>query len=104
MIPPFLRSHRRGEPHNPQDRQPESGSATAMRAIQDQTPVEQNREEIERAVDDVKRVGIHDELTKMGFEFDHGHGSSEDRCEVWVNRKTGRGLMIEWFALPEVAR
>ena len=49
-------------------------------------------------------MGICDELKRQGYEFDHEYGSSEDRMEVWVNRKTGRGILIEWFSLPEVAR
>jgi len=41
-------------------------------------------------------------LRKQGYEFDHEHGNSEEKMEVWVNRKTGRGIAIEWFTLPEV--
>ena len=47
---------------------------------------------------------IGEELKKQGYEFDHEFGNSEDRAEVWVNRETGRGVAIEWFSLPEVAR
>ena len=47
-------------------------------------------------------MSIHDELKKLGYKFDHEHGCSEDRTEVWVNRSTGMGIAIEWFRLPEV--
>ena len=46
-------------------------------------------------------MGLYDDLEKEGFEFDHEYGDSEGRTEVWVNRKTGRGVMIEWFSLLE---
>ena len=49
-------------------------------------------------------MGLQDELDRQGYEFDHDYGDSEDRTEVWVNRMTGRGILIEWFSLPEVAR
>lgn len=49
-------------------------------------------------------MSVYAELAKMGYEHDHEYGSSEERAEVWVNRKTGMGVLIEWFRLPEVAR
>lgn len=49
-------------------------------------------------------MGIHHELKKQGYEFDHEYGNSDDRTEVWVNRRTRCGVMVEWFMLPEVAR
>ncbi len=48
-------------------------------------------------------MSIQDELRKQGYEYDHEYGHTEDRTEVWVNRKTGRGIASEWFLLPEVA-
>lgn len=49
-------------------------------------------------------MSIHKELKKQGYEYDHEYGDSEERMEVWVNRKTGMGVAIEWFRLPEAAR
>lgn len=47
-------------------------------------------------------MSIYDEIRKLGYEFDHDYGCSEERTEVWVNRSTGMGIAIEWFRLPEV--
>jgi hypothetical protein len=44
----------------------------------------------------VVRMSIYDEIRKLGFEFDHEYGNSEERMEVWVNCSTGMGL----FSLP----
>jgi len=49
-------------------------------------------------------VGIQDELLEMGYEYDDGYGNMERRAEVWVNRKTGTGILVEWFHLAEAAR
>lgn len=49
-------------------------------------------------------VRMRDELRMQGYEFDHGFRSGNGRSEVWVNRKSGRGIAIEWFRLPEAAR
>lgn len=49
-------------------------------------------------------MSIQDELRRLGYEFDHEFGCTEERTEVWVNRETGMGIAIEWFRLPEVAR
>lgn len=43
-------------------------------------------------------------LKKLGFEFDDEFASSEERLEVWVNRKRGMGVAIEWFRLPKVTQ
>lgn len=54
---------------------------------------------------EVMAVGIYDEIRKLGYECDHDfNGGSEEHMEVWVNRKTGMGVAIEWFRLPELAR
>jgi len=47
---------------------------------------------------------IHDELSRLGYEFEDEFGSSEDHTEVWLNCDAGIGVAIEWFRLPEVAR
>jgi len=49
-------------------------------------------------------MSIYDELSRLGYEFDHEYGDSEEKAEVWVNRKTGTGVLIEWFNLAEAAR
>ena len=48
------------------------------------------------------KMSIQDELEKLGYEFDHEYGDSEERREVWVNRGAGMGVAIEWFRLLEV--
>ena len=49
-------------------------------------------------------MSIYDELSRLGYEFDHEYGNSEERMEVWVNREKGTGVMIEWFNISEVFR
>ena len=44
---------------------------------------------------------IHDEFKKMGYQFEYDHGDSEDRTEVWINKKAGMAVRIEWFRLDE---
>ncbi len=46
-------------------------------------------------------MGLRDELKRLGYEFDHAYGCSEDRTEVWLNRKRGVGIAIERFRLPD---
>ena len=41
-------------------------------------------------------------LTQQGYELDNEEKSGEDRMEVWINRRTGRGVLVEWFRLPGV--
>ena len=59
-----------------------------------------------RAVPDLghggKNMSVYKELRQMGYEFDHEYGDSEERMEVWVNRETGMGIMLQWFRLAEV--
>lgn len=47
-------------------------------------------------------MSIQEKLKKLGYEFDHEYGDSEERREVWVNRGAGMGVAIEWFRLLEV--
>jgi hypothetical protein len=49
-------------------------------------------------------MGIHEELERLGFELQEELGSSEDRTEVWISRRSGMGVSIEWFRLREVRR
>ena len=51
-----------------------------------------------------EKMSIYDELSRLGYEFDHEYDDSEERAEVWVNRTAGTGVLIEWFNLPEVAQ
>ena len=50
------------------------------------------------------RMGVSAELRKQGYEYNHELSNPEDRSEVWVNRRTGTGVLVKWFRLPEVAR
>ena len=49
-------------------------------------------------------MGIHDELTKMGYRFEYERGDSEERTEVWVNKEAGMAVRIEWFHLDDGVR
>jgi hypothetical protein len=44
---------------------------------------------------------MYDELQKQGYEFQHEHGDSEKRTELWVNPLTCEAVRIEWFSLVE---
>jgi hypothetical protein len=44
---------------------------------------------------------MYDELQEQGYEFQHEHGDSEKRTELWVNPQTCRAVRIEWFNLVE---
>lgn len=46
---------------------------------------------------EVDKVTIYDELRKMGYEFDNEYSNSEERTEVWINRKAGLAVRLEWF-------
>ena len=41
-------------------------------------------------------------LMDQGYELDNEEKRGEDRVEVWINRSTGRGVLVEWFKLPVV--
>ncbi len=47
-------------------------------------------------------MGIYEELAKQGYEFDNEYGCSEDRAEVWVNKKAKMAVRIEWMKIDEV--
>ncbi|MHC4582050.1 MAG: hypothetical protein ACYS14_11385 [Planctomycetota bacterium] len=40
-------------------------------------------------------MGIDRELERQGYE----HGDREGPAEVWVNKKAGFGVKLEWFML-----
>jgi hypothetical protein len=41
----------------------------------------------------VYKMGIDDELEKQGYEY----YESEAPIEIWINKKTGFGVRLEWF-------
>jgi hypothetical protein len=43
-------------------------------------------------------------LTRQEYELDKTDERGEDYMEVWINRGTGRGVLVEWFTLPDVRR
>jgi hypothetical protein len=47
-------------------------------------------------------MSIGDELKEQGYQFEYEHGDSEGRTEVWINRKIGMAVRIEWFRMDEV--
>ena len=47
-------------------------------------------------------MGIYEELKKQGYVFDHEYGCSEDRAEVWVNKKAEMAVRLEWMKIDEV--
>jgi len=40
-------------------------------------------------------MGIDKELTKQGYEYD----DREAPAEIWINKKVGFGVRLEWFRL-----
>ena len=48
-------------------------------------------------------MGIAEELEQQGYELHIDLGSHE-RTQLWVNRRSGRGLRLESFELPEARR
>lgn len=44
-------------------------------------------------------MGIDEELRSQGYEFDCERSERETPAEVWVNRKAGLGIRLEWFRL-----
>jgi len=73
---------------------------------QDKTATIVDRNAVGSVVEEAKVIGmsIYNELEKLGYEYDHEYGGSEERTEVWVNREAGTGVLIEWFNLAEVPR
>ncbi len=41
-------------------------------------------------------------LVKQGYELDNEEQTPEGRREVWINRATRRGVLVEWFKMVEV--
>jgi hypothetical protein len=44
-------------------------------------------------------MGIDRELQRQGYKFDHDRSEQESPAEIWVNRKAGLGIHLEWFRL-----
>lgn len=41
-------------------------------------------------------------LMQQGYELDNEEETGEGHLEVWINRSTRRGVLIEWFEPPKV--
>ena len=46
-------------------------------------------------------MSIADELRNLGYKLEYEYGDSEDRTEVWVNKKAGMAVRIEWMRIDE---
>lgn len=44
-------------------------------------------------------MGIDTMLREQGYEFDNEYSDREARAEIWINRKLGMGVRLEWFRL-----
>ncbi len=44
-------------------------------------------------------MGIAKALQNQGYEFDEECTDREGNAEIWINRKGGMGMRIEWFML-----
>jgi len=44
-------------------------------------------------------MGIDKELRINGYEFDEGRTERDAPAELWINRKAGLGIRLEWFRL-----
>jgi len=42
-------------------------------------------------------MSIGDELRNQGYRLEYEYGDSEERTEVWVNKKAGMAVRIEWM-------
>ena len=42
-------------------------------------------------------MGIDTTLQEQGYEFDYEYSDREAPAEIWINRKTGMGVRLEWF-------
>jgi len=43
-------------------------------------------------------------LMQKGYELDSEEQTGEGHMEGWINRSTGRGVLVRWFKLPGVRR
>ncbi len=44
-------------------------------------------------------MGIDKALQSQGYEFDNGYSDREAPAEIWINKKAGMGVRLEWFML-----
>ena len=44
-------------------------------------------------------MGIADELRNQGYKLEYEYGRSGDLTEVWVNKKAGMAVRIEWMSV-----
>jgi len=47
-------------------------------------------------------MGVAEELRKQGYRREYGYSEGEDHTEVWVNRKAGKAVRIEWMEIEKV--
>ena len=45
---------------------------------------------------------IEKELQSQGYELEYGCSDNEDRKQVWVNKKAGMAIRIEWLKMEKV--
>jgi len=43
-------------------------------------------------------------LMEQDYELDNEQQTGEGRMGVWINRSTGRGILVEWFKPPVVSK
>ena len=44
-------------------------------------------------------MGIDTELERQGYEFNSEYSDREATAEIWINKKAGLGVRLEWFRL-----
>lgn len=44
-------------------------------------------------------MAIDKELRNQGYEFDVEYSENEATAEIWINKKDGLGIRLEWFKL-----
>ena len=47
-------------------------------------------------------MGIEQELQKQGYEYQYACELGEDRKQVWINKKAGIAIRIEWIRMEKV--
>jgi len=62
------------------------------------------RPSVPRELVEGRTMSIADELRNLGYKLEYEYGDSEDRTEVWVNKKAGMAVRIEWMRIDEEAK
>ena len=44
-------------------------------------------------------MGLDEELKRQGYEFDDERTEREAPVEIWINKKVGLGVRLEWLRL-----